>query len=295
VVEHRYGGPWTEVKLDAVDYYLGCYTKALSRAFDLWYFDAFAGTGDRTVDVETGGIFDGRPIATETLTLDGSARRALKIVPPFHHFVFIEQDPERYEALRALKAEFPQLDIRCIAADANRALVELVTRRPWHDRDNGRARGVVFLDPYALHVEWKTLEVLASTKALDVWYLFPLRDVTRQLAHDYTGVGVKEPRMDLILGPQWRDLYAKSEDRQTELFDVPVGPGMRRAVTQRGVESWFKGRLESIFEYASDPMPILTAPGRHTFSLFLALANPSRKAVDLAHHFAGYVRRYFGS
>ena len=33
---HKFGGPWTEVKLDAVEYYLKCYTKALSRVgFDL--------------------------------------------------------------------------------------------------------------------------------------------------------------------------------------------------------------------------------------------------------------------
>jgi hypothetical protein len=49
MVDHRFGGPWTEIKLDAVCYYLECYTKALSRKqFDLWYVDAFAGIGDRT-------------------------------------------------------------------------------------------------------------------------------------------------------------------------------------------------------------------------------------------------------
>jgi hypothetical protein len=30
MVEHRYGGPWTEIKLEAVEY-LKCYTAALSR------------------------------------------------------------------------------------------------------------------------------------------------------------------------------------------------------------------------------------------------------------------------
>jgi hypothetical protein len=49
VIEHHYGGPWTEIKLDAVEYYLKCYTAALSKVpFDLWYVDAFAGTGTRT-------------------------------------------------------------------------------------------------------------------------------------------------------------------------------------------------------------------------------------------------------
>ena len=46
--KHIFGGPWTEIKLDAVEYYLGCYTRALKQVdFDLWYIDAFAGSGDR--------------------------------------------------------------------------------------------------------------------------------------------------------------------------------------------------------------------------------------------------------
>jgi hypothetical protein len=50
MAEHTFGGPWTEIKLDAVHYYLGCYTKALKRVgLDLSYIDAFAGTGTRAV------------------------------------------------------------------------------------------------------------------------------------------------------------------------------------------------------------------------------------------------------
>ena len=55
MVDHDFGGPWTEIKLDAVEYYLECYTKALKRVgFDLTYIDAFAGTGSRDVEREVG-------------------------------------------------------------------------------------------------------------------------------------------------------------------------------------------------------------------------------------------------
>jgi hypothetical protein len=39
----------------------------------------------------------------------------------------------------------------------------------WH-----RTRGVIFLDPFGASLEWETLKFIAATKALDVWYLFPL-------------------------------------------------------------------------------------------------------------------------
>ena len=47
----RFGGAWTEVKLDAVNYYLNFYTDVLKNKptpqnpFELWYIDAFAGSG----------------------------------------------------------------------------------------------------------------------------------------------------------------------------------------------------------------------------------------------------------
>jgi hypothetical protein len=88
MVDHHFGGPWTEIKLDAVCYYLGCYTKALSRKqFDLWYVDGFAGTGDRTNEKLTGGLLERQPMKWVTETLPGSAKRAMNIRPPFKHFM----------------------------------------------------------------------------------------------------------------------------------------------------------------------------------------------------------------
>src|ERR1700737_479625 len=79
MVEHLFGGPWTEIKLDAVQYYLECYAKALTpKKFDLWYIDAFAGTGDRVETRKVGGLLEGIPESTVTETLAGAARRALK-------------------------------------------------------------------------------------------------------------------------------------------------------------------------------------------------------------------------
>src|SRR5687767_1798793 len=100
--DHCFGGGWTEIKLRAVTDYLRFYTTALKEKptrttpFELWYIDAFAGTGDRTVTKIRGGLFDGTPLIRDQIRLKGSARRALAIDPPFHHLVFIEKDPRRF-------------------------------------------------------------------------------------------------------------------------------------------------------------------------------------------------------
>lgn len=96
--EHRFGGPWTEVKLDAISDYLSFYTQALKqkpkpdKPFILWYIDAFAGSGERTAAREAGGILENRPISVDAIQLDGSAKRALAIDPPFSKYVFVEID-----------------------------------------------------------------------------------------------------------------------------------------------------------------------------------------------------------
>jgi three-Cys-motif partner protein len=293
---HAFGGPWTEVKLDAVEYYLSCYTNALEHwPFDLWYIDAFAGTGSRTVERLDGGLFDGRPIELTRETLAGSAKRALAVRPPFHHFIFIEENADRCAALDQLRAEHTDADIRVIPGDANDVLKGLVRDGPL-SRNSQRSRGVVFLDPYALQVEWSTLVTLARTRILDVWYLFPLRDVVRQLAMHLSGIGPKEPKLDRVLGPEWRELYRRPKPQEWIQPDLwgNADQEPRRDATAEQVESWFRGRLASVFSYASEPLPILTAPGRQAFSLFLAVANPRKPAIDLAKQFASYVTKKYG-
>jgi three-Cys-motif partner protein len=294
MVAHPFGGPWTEIKLDAVEYYLECYTAALTKArFDLWYIDAFAGTGERTEQRETGGIFTGEPLTVVTETLAGSARRALTVRPPFQHLIFNERNLERCRALETLKTEHRTRDIQVIAGEANAVLREIFSVQPWLSGAKGNARGIVFLDPYALQVEWQTPGMLANTRAVDVWYLFPLRDVTRQLARYRSGIGPKESRLDRVLSPRWRDLYSLPEPsdapRQTSLF----GDDEERNASQKQIEGWFKQQLETIFPFVSDPLPLLTGSTRQAFSLFLGVANPSGPAVRLAKHFHRYVMKNF--
>ncbi|MEQ1408000.1 three-Cys-motif partner protein TcmP [Neorhizobium sp. Rsf11] len=298
---HKYGGPWSEVKLDAIQYYLQCFTNALSpRNMETWYIDAFAGSGDREAEREIGGLLAGTPIETIIETLDGSARRALKIIPPYRHFIFVEMDKERSSELLKLKAEFPGCDIQVRQGDANAELADIVSRPPWTLQGASMHRGVVFLDPYSLQVEWKTLQAIARTKSIDVWYLFPIRDVTRQLAHKISGIGPKSDTLDRVLGPEWRELYSlppPAPAAQNDLFGAVQSDEekeeLRRVEKWQQIEAWFKKRLEDEFAFVSDPLPILVRQNRQAFSLFLAVGNPKKAAVDLAKQFARYVNKRF--
>src|SRR5215203_1195118 len=51
MVEHKFGGPQTDFKLDVLRQYLAFFTTVLKRQdFELWYIDGFAGTGQRLVE-----------------------------------------------------------------------------------------------------------------------------------------------------------------------------------------------------------------------------------------------------
>ncbi len=103
-VAHRFGGVWTEIKLKALADYLQFYQSVLrGEKFETWYVDAFAGTGDRHALIETGGIFDAKPHGLEERLLEGSARKALRIDPPFDHFWFAEQNKKLAELQKVLE------------------------------------------------------------------------------------------------------------------------------------------------------------------------------------------------
>src|SRR5687767_14321647 len=131
-----FGGGWTERKLDALEQYLRAYAKALSKtAFKRVYIDAFAGTGYReqraSPTLAQPSIFEEELRALTAPEpqrfLDGSAKIALKVEPPFHRFVFIEHDEDKVRELEKLKTEFSahasSIDVR--SGDANQTIRNL--------------------------------------------------------------------------------------------------------------------------------------------------------------------------
>ena len=154
-IDHEFGDQHTELKLSIVEKYLKFFTTALRGKFEeLWYIDAFAGTGSRTVRYEerAAGLLDaGEPERIERRR--GSARIAVDVQPPFDFIVFIENKPSYVAALQELAANYPNRRITVVRNDANEALKSLLAANHWRS-----TRAVLFLDPYGMQLEWSTLE-----------------------------------------------------------------------------------------------------------------------------------------
>lgn len=267
---HKFGGAWTEIKLDAVSDYCQFFNKVLvdqpssARPFDRWYFDAFAGSGTRQIEHTVGGLLEGTPIEAETKDLAGSVLKALEIDPPFHKLVFIEGHGGRFRSLETIKANHPERGIICEHGDANLKLKEIFGAPPWSLQKNGKGscRGLCFLDPYGMAVDWSTLKLLADTRAVDVWYLFPLDAISRQLAGKLDRVDEhKQKRLDEVFGTKtWREDIYKIE-ATLDLF-AEIVTSKTRTFDRSQIEQYAKIRLNSIFREVSEPLPLLNDKGK---------------------------------
>lgn len=282
---HSFGGPWTQIKLDLLRRYLISFNKALQnrpsaqRPFARIYIDAFAGTGE--CEIRT----DEQTVAT----IEGSAKIALETVPAFDEVHLIDLNPIHVEELNRLTSTY-ETKVKVHLDEANNAINKLLGSRNWNN-----SRGVIFLDPYGMTVPWTTLQRIAATKALDVWYLFPLSATYRQAATDFDKVDpTKAKALDAVLGTQdWRELFYQVDGQAGLLGEAE---GKVRTYRATDIADYVKSRLAQVFEgWVSEPLYLRSSKGAPLFALFCCISNPSPPAVELAKRIANHILEKFGA
>ena len=286
-IDHEFGDQHTELKLSIVEKYLKFFTTALRGKFnELWYIDAFAGTGSRTVRHEerAAGLLDsGEPERIERRR--GSARIAIDVKPPFDFIVFIENKPSYVAALQELAANYPNRRIAVVKNDANDALKSLIAANNWQS-----TRAVLFLDPYGMQLEWSTLEKVAATKAIDIWFLFSLAGLYRQATRQLADIDEhKRAALTRMFGSDaWEaELYPKT--MREDLFEGISEEPRRRSADVAGLEAYAKSRLETIFAAVLKPLPLPLHKKPQRFSLFLCISNDDPRAIGLATKFGNHI------
>ena len=279
MVEHEFGGSWTEEKVKRLKEYLAKYRQVFKNQSwcTTWYVDAFAGTGTRkTGDVAAAGFGeDDFGDAEVSAYLDGSARIALGLASPFDRYLFIEKARQRVDELkRIIGADFPELESRCAfrQEDANVAIARWVNERNWK-----KDRAVVFLDPYGFQVSWKTVELLGRTKAVDLWYLFPsparlltrdgvIEDSWRTKLTDVFGTSEWEPHFYKKLIEA--DLFGEYE--RTE-----------RDATVANIQKFIHDRLQTCFAAVAPSLVLRNSTGSPQFVLCFAAANEKGASIAI--------------
>lgn len=295
-MEDRFtGGAHTVAKIKALAEYLALYTKALQdQQFGLVYIDAFAGSGSFQVGRAPASFQEDMIGDDGRISLPGSARIALGTQPPFHGLVFVEREKSAADALEGLKSEFPDRSIVIKWGDANSVLKEICQKTAWNSpAARYRAiRAVLFLDPFALDVDWATLVEIGRTGAIDVWYLLPVGAIGRMIPHrrdKVTPHGIEH--LNRVLGGNWwlDEFYARPEIAE-DLFGPVLTPEKRVAdFDRRGVEAKFIERIGEHFGYVHPIGLPLRKDGQHYFSLIYAMATRSKAAHALGRKFAEWI------
>jgi three-Cys-motif partner protein len=277
---HGFGGGWTAIKLEVLNRYLESYNIALQHKptvrnpFKRIFIDAFAGTGECAIKL------DGK-----TVRINGSAKLALELSPGFDDHFFVDIKSSHIDALNKLVEDFPNKKVQVMAGDGNELVEQLVKSINWR-----KSRAVMLLDPYGMAVKWETLQKIASTQAIDLWYLFPLSAVCRQAANDYSKVDSgKQNALTRLFGTgDWEKAFYQ-EVGQGDLFSLDNSRhDIRRNANVDGILAYMQGRLKTVFPIVLDPIK-LPNDGPALFGLFFISSNPHKKAADLSKRIAGYI------
>ena len=282
ITSQKFGGSWTEEKLNIFTDYLCAYLTALKyQNFHKIYIDAFAGTGE----IETSD--DGQ-------ILIGSAKRALSAADKFDHYYLIEHDKKKAAELQNMvNTEFPSLKeiVTVYCGDANDKLAQIIREVDW--RYN---RGLLFLDPFATQVNWSTLETVSKTKSIDVWYLFPFSALNRMLPNNGK-YETWEDCINRILGDSgWQTEFYK-EDPQMSIFDDPVDVEAMESSTRKikdanpdHIKEYIISRLKTTFPCVSMYSRIFKNSRNSPMFLFcFAISSDNPKAQGLALRIAEHI------
>lgn len=265
---HQFGGNWTQEKLGRLQKYLRAYMTIFSanqwaRRYTTYYVDAFAGTGARTSpespSASTLSLFeDLEDVKDVKQFYEGSAQIALELDPHFKRYIFIENNPQFVQELRNLSARYADRSVQIVQRDSNDFLQDWCQEVNWQN-----CRAVVFLDPYGMDVDWKTMEALAATKAVDLWVLLPVgQAINRMLTRKRIPEGAWPAKLTRFFGTEaWKDsFYRTYQQSQPQLSLLPTDKweeDYQKTATFESIGRFFSERLSTVFEEVAENSLVL--------------------------------------
>lgn len=259
---NKFGGKWTVEKIEVFIKYLKAYMQILKKypQWPILYFDGFAGSGEiRTKDDEVD-------------LMEGVASQVLELTDPraFDLFYFVEKDLDKATKLNSIiDNKFPNIQNKFVRwGDCNKKLLDLSVflRKP----NNENYRGVVFIDPYGMQVNWRSIESLKGLH-LDLWILVPTGAAINRLLgrkkaspenyfnilSSFFGVATNDIKERFYKPSPQLDMFGETEDKK-----------INRAVEEAA--QLYKERLNTVFKFVSNPLEMRNSKNAIIFHFFMA-------------------------
>jgi three-Cys-motif partner protein len=223
-------GKWSEDKLQLLEKYLKAYSDIMNSQKQEWlkayyYIDAFAGS------------VKPKAKSDEERFIAGSPLRALQCEPPFDDYWFIELSSWRVGRLKELQKQFPHLKIDIWEGDSNEILCKKVIPEITM---KSKQRGLVFLDPFGLQVDFETVKALAKANTFDLFVNFPIMAITRILKREKSPTVRAKTLLNKVFGnTDWIQVIYKPSP-QLPLFGDQI------------IKGFNKGRMAGSFIFRPD-------------------------------------------
>ncbi len=191
---------WSEEKYRLLGAYCDIFTTSMkSKWSKLVYIDLFAGAGYSKIK-DTGKI------------VKSSSLIALSLPNTFSHYIFCEQDPKRFLALKTrIERDFPDKNVKLIHGDSNNLIHEVKNAIPKYSKES-TVLSFCFVDPYSLNLDFQTLKILSQNYNIDFLVLLALAmDANRNM--DIYLREESERIAKFIDNDRWREDYEKSKNK----------------------------------------------------------------------------------
>ncbi|MHC4146780.1 MAG: three-Cys-motif partner protein TcmP [Planctomycetota bacterium] len=232
-------GEWSHNKHWFLMRYIDAFSTSMKKKkwHGLHYIDLFAGAGIEKLETSQ--------------KLDwGSPLIAAQAPHPFDRLHLCEKNKRKYSALTSRMSAI-RPDSQLLYGDANKKIPEIVREIPQ------RTLSLAFLDPYGLHLDYETLNVLSSVRA-DLIIFFPDHlDALRNWEQYY--LNNANSNLDRCLGPgaDWRSLLNEAPvQRRAEVLRNLYVDQLR---TQLGYTEFEYERIS----FKNHPLYILIFCSRH--------------------------------
>jgi three-Cys-motif partner protein len=269
-VNNKFGGDWTQKKIDIVANYTSAYLTIMHQypKFKLIYFDGFAGSGEIEEINEQ--------------TIEGAALRVLGITQPkcFDIYYFVEMIQKYADNLDRTIKEKTKVTGKCYvtADDFNNRFPSLISflKKP----ENSYYRVLAFVDPKGMQVKWSTLQSMRGC-GVDMWILAPIgMGVARLLTKDgnlsdewieklneFLGM-TREEVLQYFYFPPQVDLFGDSSTK-------------RHIHVVEKATKLYQEKLKTVFNFVSKGFVLRNSKKSPMYHFFLASNN--KTAVKIAN------------
>jgi three-Cys-motif partner protein len=293
-LKEKWGGPWTEQKLDAFEKYVNAYLTIMNKRRDkynwkLIYFDAFAGSGARhTGETEnfTDLFVDLRVVIEGSDVYKGAAERIVCLKQRgFDYYYFIETDEI---ARRALETRLNHLDhnnkskLYFRSDDANKQ-IEIMAEAMKRDK---KLFALTLLDPFGMQVNWSSIEKLGGTNT-DLWILIPSGVVISRLL-DRKGKLTHMGKLVSFFGMPKESLkkyFYREKESEIGLFGQESEIEKIAEPIKRITELYIQ-QLKTLFKYVTDK-PLEMKNRKNCPIYHFACASNNKTAIKIASDIIG--------